>query len=381
MKVLIILDSLVEAGAEKSIVEIAKKFKSFTPVFVYIYAENTLRKDLEDAGIKVYALNITSKYGFREAVSKLINIYKTEEPDIVHSSLYRADQLARKMKTKFPKIPIIGSFVNNPYTPLRYKNQSLIMKIKLWIAYRVDKLSSKKVDFFISNSETIKRDQGKALGVPPYKIEVIYRGRDLSKFKEIEQAKISALKQDFGLENKKVLVNVSRLITLKAQIDIIKALPSVLERVPNTMLLLVGDGECRNFLDEEAKKLNLSDHVLLMGRRRDIPELLSISDVFVYPSYSEGLPGALIEAMMAEKIIVASNIEENLECVNEESALIFEKGNITDLSRKILYALQHPRLNTGVEARKQAAEKFEINAISQKYEKVYSRLISEMASP
>ena len=380
MKVLIILDSLVEAGAEKSMVEIGKKFKTFTPVFVYIYSENTLQKDLEDAGIKVYGLNIMAKYGFREALPKLVNIYKTEEPDIVHSALYRADQLARKMKVKFPEIPLVGSFVNNPYTPLRYKNQSLMMKLKLWIAYRMDKLSSKKVDFYISNSQTIKRDQGKALGVSPQKIKVIYRGRDLSEFKEIEGGKTSALKKVFGLENKKVLINVSRLITLKAQIDIIKALPAVLEKVPNTMLLLVGDGECRNYLDEQVKRLNLSNHVLLVGRRRDIPELLSIADVFVYPSYSEGLPGALIEAMMAEKIIVASNIEENLECVNERSAIIFKKGDTTDLANKIIYALQTSNLDIGAQARMQAAEKFEINTIAKKYEQVYKRLISEMAN-
>ena len=374
------MDSLVEAGAEKSVVEIAKKFQNFTPVFVYIYSESTLRRDLEDAGIKVYALDITAKYGFREALPKLIEIYKTEEPDIVHSSLYRADQLARKMKTKFPKIPVVGSFVNNPYTPLRYKNQSIMMRIKLWIAYRMDKLSSKKVDYFISNSETIKRDQGRALGVPANKIEVIYRGRDLSEFKGIEPAKLSALKQDLELENKKVLLNVSRLITLKAQIDIVRALPAVLEKFPNTVLLLVGDGECHDFLDEQIQKLNLLNNVFLLGRRRDIPMLLSISDVFVYPSYSEGLPGALIEAMMAEKIIVVSDIEENLECVNNESAIIFKKGNIIDLSKKILYALQNQDLNIGAQARMQAAEKFEINAISSKYEQVYKRLISERAN-
>lgn len=380
MKVLIILDSLVEAGAEKSMVEIAKNFSSFTPVFVYIYSDKTLRKNLEEAGIKVYALNILTKYGYREAVPKLISIYKTEEPDIVHSALYRADQLARKLKVKFPHIPLVGSFVNNSYIPLRYKNQSIAMQLKLWLAYKIDKWSSRHVDYFISNSETIKREEGKALGVDPRKIEVIYRGRDLDNFENVNPDKSLSLIKSLQIEDKKVLINISRLISRKAQIDIIRSLPAVLEKEPNIVLLIVGNGECEGVLKNEIKRLNLSAHAFMLGRRRDIPELLSISDVFVYPSYAEGLPGALIEAMMAEKIIVASNIEENLECINEKSALIFQKGNIVDLSNKILYALQNPNLKIGAQAKIQAAEKFEIGAISKKYEVVYKRLISEMKS-
>jgi glycosyltransferase involved in cell wall biosynthesis len=89
------------------------------------------------------------------------------------------------------------------------------------------------------------------------------------------------------------------------------------------------------------------------------------------------LPGALIEAMMAGKLIVASDIGENLECVDENSALIFKKGRVSELEEKIIYALKNSSKleSLGDNARIQAAEKFEIQNIADKYETLYDNVI------
>lgn len=375
-KVLFIIDTLEGAGAEKSLVEISQHLKEYTPIFVHVYTGDTYKKHLEKAGIKVYSLNITKKHGYNVAVKLLTRIYELEEPAIVHSTLFRSDMIARRMKSKFPHIPLIGSFVNNSYTPLRYVNQKLVDKLKLWIAYRMDKHSSKKVDFFISNSETIKKSEGTALGIPPSKIKVIYRGRDLRKFDSVQPRELEELKKNLKVENKKVLLNVSRLIYRKAQVDIVMALPEILKKHPDTVLLLAGSGDYEKSIRKKIKSLGLENYVQLLGNRKDIPQLLAIASMFIYPSYAEGLPGALIEAMMAEKIIVSSNIEENLECVDETSALIFEKGDVQQLSSKISYGLDNFNDLTvlGKEARKQAEQKFHIQDIALKYERIYNKL-------
>ncbi len=378
-KVLFIIDTLQGAGAERSLVEIAKNFQHYIPVFIHIYVGDMLKPDLQRAGIKVYSLNIQKKYGFTEAVSLITPIYRKEKPSLVHSTLFRADMIARRMKKIFPKIPLMGSFVNNTYTPQRYRNQPFVQKVKLWLAYQLDKFSAKKVDFFISNSETIKKAEGDALGVPQSKIQVIYRGRNLKKFSNITQTEIDEIKASLGIESKNILLNVSRLIQRKGQLDLVNALPAVLEDFPDTVLLIAGHGNYENILEEKTSELNLQNHVKLLGRRMDVPELLELSTIFVYPSYAEGLPGALIEAMMARKIIIASNIGENLECVDEKCALIFEKGQVRELADKIKHALHNfsDLKNLGENARKTAEEKFELGSIAKQYEELYEEVVGD----
>ncbi|WP_423818754.1 glycosyltransferase family 4 protein [Salinimicrobium sp. TIG7-5_MAKvit] len=378
MKVLFLIDSLQGSGAERSLVDIAINFTQIEPIFVHIYEGSMLKEDLENKGIKVYSLNLSRSSSYKDAVKVLVPIYLQEQPDVVHSTLYNADMIARKLKSQFPEIPLVGSFVNNSYTPLRYRNKSIVMKLKLWRAYLLDKVSSKKVDFFISNSQTIKQSEGNALSVPFDKIEVIYRGRNVERFENINCDKVEKLVQEYNLEGKNVLLNVSRLIERKAQFDIIKALPAILKDFPNTILIFAGHGNQEVYLRDLAKSLNVENNTIFLGRSTNVPELLHLSDLFVYASYAEGLPGALIEAMMSEKIIIASNIGENLECVDQESALIFEKGNVAELTEKILYALKNKEQLTvlGKEAKTQAIQKFDINIISRKYEDRYSKIVS-----
>lgn len=379
MKVLFLIDTLLGSGAERSLVEIAQNFKKFTPVFVNVYEGNMLRPELERAGIAVYSLNIKEKFGFSEAVKLLIPIYKKEKPDIIHSTLFKSDMVARRLKRIFPDIPLIGSFVNNTYTPLRYEDQPSFMKLKLRYFYEMDRYTARRVDFFISNSGTIAKSEGGALRVPKEKIKVIFRGRDPRKFERIKEDDVLRLKEDLKIKDRPVLLNVSRLIKRKAQKDILRSLLVVKQRFPKVILLLAGHGDQENELKKEVKNLDLSENVQFLGRRTDIPTLLAAADVFVYPSYAEGLPGALIEAMLAECIIVASDIGENLECIDRKSALIFPKGNIQLMAEKIVEALEKNVLykkTYGAEARTQAVQKFEIGNISKQYEELYQQVLT-----
>lgn len=378
MKVLYILDTINVGGAETSLIEIAKHFTTIEPVFVHIYKGEILKYKLIDAGIKVYSINIEEKYGYKNAITELKKIYEFESPDLIHSTLYRSDMLARKMKSRYPNIPLVGSFVTNSYTSLRYKKKPTLLRVKLYLAYLQDKISSKKVDLYISNSETIKRLEGKALGVSPDKIKVIYRGRDIKKIDGFSNEKIDVIEKKFNLTGKNVLLNVSRLIERKGQLDLIKIMPDIIREFPNTNLVIAGEGSFRKRLEREISILNLTDHVFLIGRFGDIPELLQMANLFVYPSYLEGLPGALIEAMMASKIIINSDIGENLECVENHTSITYPVGDTEKLKQNILKVLDEPEAYKplGAKAKELAIRKFSISNISKLYENTYSELLS-----
>src|SRR5690606_36189897 len=95
------------------------------------------------------------------------------------------------------------------------------------------------------------------------------------------------------------LVNVARLIPRKGQMALVHAMPEVLRRYPAAQLLFAGEGHYCAVLVDAVTAAGLEAHVHLLGTVEAIPELLALSDLFVFASYFEGLPGAMIEAMLA----------------------------------------------------------------------------------
>ena len=376
-KILFLIDTLQTGGAEKSLVEMSIHQDSFIPVFVSLYQGNELADTLKQNNIKVIEINCKKKYGFNTLKKKLIPIINTIQPDIIHSTLFRSNIISRKLKNTFPQIPIVNSFVSNSYHQNRFQLLNLTSKIKLNLIKFYDRLTINKVDFIISNSETIKQDNARILGYPLSKIKVIYRGRNPEKYSVFSQNSIEKLKQEFNLKNEKIFLNVGRLTIAKAQKDLINAYAQTVKDFQNTKLLIAGEGPERKNLENLIARNRLQDKVLLLGNRKDIAELLQLADFFVHTSHYEGLPGVLIEAMFAEKIIISSDIPENMECVSKNEALIFEKGNIKDLSRQMIKVLEHPNefTNLGKQAKKTAYEKFTIDKVIEQYAETYNQLI------
>ncbi|MGI0107066.1 glycosyltransferase [Salinimicrobium sp. WS361] len=375
LKVLYIIDTLEGYGAEKSLVEITTHFNQIIPVFVHIYQGDMLKPRLEEAGVRVYSLDLTKKYSFNLAVIKLKDIYLQEQPDIVHATLFRSEIIARKLKKAFPEIFLVGSFVSNAYSQERFRDKGTLAKIKLYYFQNLDRGTVSLVDHFISNSHTIREHTCRALSISISKVSVIYRGR---KSEDFHSQKVRGDLPYLHNQNK-ILLNVSRLIPLKGQMDLLKAMPQIISNYPQIQLVFAGHGSFREELERYARKVGITKNVQFLGRIDNIQKLLVTADIFLYPSYSEGLPGALIEAMMAERIIIASNIAENLECVDENCALIYEKGNVSELASNIIKVLKNPKTYNFLakNARRKAIEKFELDKVVTEYENFYLDVLPE----
>ncbi|MEW5676326.1 glycosyltransferase [Flavobacterium enshiense] len=377
MKIVYLIDTLEIGGAERSLVDIATRSSLFDAVFITLYKGNTLESVLKGNNIKVYALNLPGKYAFAEAVKKIIPILKEVQPDLIHSTLFKADIVSRRIKKKYP-VPLINSFVNNSYVKDRYAKLNAFNKLKLYLFQCYDSITSGAVDFFISNSETIKINNAKALHVNPDKIKVIYRGRNIETFASVPTEKIDELDHSLGLKNKMVFLNVSRLLERKGQLDLLLAFAKIKAHNSQAVLLIAGEGNYKNVLEAKIRELNLESSCILLGNRNDIPVLLQRADFFVFPSYYEGLPGALIEAMMSRKKIICSDIPENKECVSEKSALIFRKGDVNHLAEKMQFALEN---NASVYSMPEAAYqeallKFDIESVIRQYALTYEHVVA-----
>ncbi len=377
MKVLYIIDSLEGYGAEKSIINIATSLQKVTPVFIHLYKGDKLKPLLEQNGIKVYSLNMPAGYSYRKAVHFAIPIIIREEPQIIHSTLFRADMVARRLKKFFPEILLVGSFVSNSYCRNRYKILSTLSAIKLFTTQFKDKITAKRVDYFICNSEAIKNTNVQALSIPEYKVKVIYRGRNVKDFQPKLDEK-ECLKKANNLKGCQVILNVGRLNRGKGQLELIQAFNLIQKEFPDLRILIAGEGNLRMELEDLITKLKLKEKVYLLGYREDIPNLLTIADYFVFPTYFEGLPGALIEAILSKTPAIVSDIPENRECFPLDGASFFEAGDVKNLAAIMKKALSSVDWEEKItNSFNNAQEKFDIHKVSEAYDSLYQEIMNK----
>ncbi len=121
---------------------------------------------------------------------------------------------------------------------------------------------------------------------------------------------------ELGLQDKKIIISVGRLVHRKGQDKLIEAMPTILSKIPNAHLLIVGEGPYKNHLDKLAKKFSLEESVTFVGRilYDKLPTYLSAADLFAMPSRSrffglevEGLGIVYLEASACGIPVVAGN--------------------------------------------------------------------------
>ncbi|AQT70336.1 Putative teichuronic acid biosynthesis glycosyltransferase TuaC [Anaerohalosphaera lusitana] len=138
--------------------------------------------------------------------------------------------------------------------------------------------------------------------------KIVYNGIDVSKFQRKKDIS-SEVRCDLNLpQQSKLVVCVGRLIPDKSQNVLIDAAPEILGCNPDTHVLFVGDGPERSSLSDKVVRTSLEQRIHFLGTRTDVPELLLASDCFVLPSKREGLPGVVLEALMANLPVVATDL-------------------------------------------------------------------------
>lgn len=186
-------------------------------------------------------------------------------------------------------------------------------------------------------SQWLKRILCKDLNVPDQQITVIPNGMDVHSFcKRMNQhPNISAP------QNKKVIVCVGRLTSLKGHDFLLQALSTLKEKRDDWVCWLVGEGELHNKLRQKVRALNLVKYVQFLGKRDDVPALLQKSDLFVLPSLQENLPYVVMEAQISGTPVVVTNAGGMPEMVEHgKTGLIAKKGHAASLYTQIYTLLK-----------------------------------------
>ena len=378
MKLLYMIDTLQPGGTERSLLELTTHLKKVEPVVFHLYQGDELRPEFEANGIRVISGNIKKKYGYTRALQKTLKIIQAEKPDMIHTSLARANFIGR-VAGKISKIPVISSFVNDSYSEARLLRASVQLRKKLRFIQLFDRWTSRFAIHFVANSQATKDSNCDSLGVQSEHVTVIFRGRDPSPFLSTKQDS-GDLRKSIGINRDvPIILNVARLHAQKGQIDLLRAM-ALITRVTEAHLLIAGEGPLRKELMAQIENLGLQKKVTLLGVRRNIPELLNLADIFAFPSYYEGHPGALVEAMFAARAIIASDIPVHRETiVHGESGYLVPTGAPEALAESMIHLLKNQTESKclGQKAREAALGKFHIERIAALHENLYKKLLED----
>ena len=212
--------------------------------------------------------------------------------------------------------------------------------------------------------------------------EVVYNGVDVSRIDAaVDRAPPVCLEK---LEDRVLVGSVGRLVDQKNYGRLLQAFPSVVQESPEAHLVLVGDGENRTELEQEAVAQGIEDRVTFLGEcpRDDVYAALHEFDLFVMPSLWEGFCNAVVEAMAAGLPVVCSDISTLREVVGD-AAHYADPNDPADMARALIELLNMDssvRKRWGERARKRAAERYTIEGTAEKYVEAYRKVIRQRSA-
>ena len=178
-----------------------------------------------------------------------------------------------------------------------------------------------------------------SMGIAREKVRTIKNGCDTSVFHPRNKLD---MRHELGLsENAKYFVYVGRYDLKKGLLELISAVAALKHELPELQLLLVGDGSARATLHTHAEQLGVMDRVEMLGpfATDEIAKWVAASDVFALPSYAEGLPNAVIEALSCGRPVVASAVGGVPELVDSESGVLIPPKRVDALTDALRTAL------------------------------------------
>jgi glycosyltransferase involved in cell wall biosynthesis len=378
MKIIFLINSLGAGGAEKSTAELARYLmgqKYEICIICLKKREIGIESEVLAWGIRLIFLSANNFLG---RVKELRKILEAERPDIVHSVLYESNLLIRINKIINPKLKIVQSLVNTPYSAAR-TNDSSLPYIKFIIAKYIDCFSARAVSSYYHAITSAVLNHYKPLyHIEEEKSSVIFRGRNFNPF--LDQRGI--LRNKLGFKDSFIFLVVGRQEFQKAHLDILRALNEMRLKGqgldPIKIIFLGKEGKMTKKMQGYVRSNFLERHIAFLGFRHDVDEILAASDVFLFPSYYEGLGGALIEALAAGCPVVCSDIPVLREVIgSKDGALYVKPGNWQSLADAMtqIYYDSEKREFLSRKSYGRYLEAFQLADVTKRMEEMYSHII------
>jgi glycosyltransferase involved in cell wall biosynthesis len=333
LSVLYFTNVSVRAGAEEHLLGLARGIdrREFQPLIVCPPAlARLLAPDLPaDTELVEMDLSRPAQLG---TAARLARLARQRKIDILHSHMFRSSLFASPLG-RLAGVPVV---VETPHVNEQWRHGWLTSH------YFVDRLVGRTVDAFIAVSRANARYLVEQKGFPESKIRTIPNGIDLKRFHPGHQAP-TGMRAALGFaESDPVIAVFARLEPQKGHRILLEAMARVREGCRQARLLIVGDGTLRPMLERQCAALGLTAATRFVGRQANIPDWLALAQVVALPSFFEGLPLAAMEALAAEKPLVATAVDGTPEVVLDgQTGLTVPPGDAPRLAEALLRLLRH----------------------------------------
>jgi glycosyltransferase involved in cell wall biosynthesis len=295
------------------------------------------------------------------------NIVEKFKPDIIQANA--SDTL---------KFAVGSRFLNKWRFPIVFRNAN---KISDFIDSKPKKLLNSiytsQVDYVVSVSKECEKDFIKTFNFDKRKISTVEIG--------VEDIDPEGIPEDLQAiyDIGKVVVHIGGFVPEKNHSGLLNILKEIIREDPKTQVLLIGQGKLRNKVEEKIEELNLWPNVHLLGYRSDVLNILKNSQAFVLPSFIEGLPGVILEAMACRTPVVAYNVGGIGEVVksgetgwlvskNDEDQFVNDLKTILDAGEIVESRIKN--------ARAMIESQFFNSKIAERFINVYSSLLRDKES-
>jgi len=340
MKILYpIIDGEVTGGNIICLRFIEEARKRGWDVFVNSPSRGDFIEMIKDKCARTYHVDTTRSFRIDKSI-ELMKVIKKEKIDLVHSHTPLPGTNLSRIAAALAGVPVIThahslgqAFNSNP----AIKRYQLMLD---WVTSRFF------CDRIIAVAEAVKTATVQR-GSPPSKIEVIHNGIALINNRSGRSP--AEVRREFHLtEDQKLVGQVGYFCRNKGQHILIKAACSAIKDFPDAVFMFVGEdlqeaGKYRKKLENLARELDVEKNIIFTGYRSDVRDLMNAFDAFVLPSFAEGLPVTILEAMAARKPVITTPAGGNTEIVvHDETGLIFSFGDHDQLAEAILHLLKNP---------------------------------------
>lgn len=313
-------------------------------------------------------------YGISFPVWELHKLMKDFDIEIVHGIMEFGTQTVLAV---FLSSVLRKPFVLTLQSAVRTFGVSYVDSLVKVFDFSVGRMVSLKTKKVIALSENLL-ERAYRIGFSREKIRVIPTSIPYIKEFNPRFFDSSKTRKELGVNDKIVVCFVGRLVPLKGLFFLLRAQRMLQKSIANLHLLIVGDGPKRLFIESMSKEFDLSTTFIGYVDRSEIPFYLSVADIFVNPSLSEGLPLTVMEAMAMQKAVVATDVGGTSDLVkNGENGYLVSPGDAKSLADaiKTLALDNNLRLNMGRAGRDLIKRSFDWDTIVRKIEKVYEEAL------
>ncbi len=282
---------------------------------------------LQSAGIEVHSCQGQGGRDWR-VIGRLKRLLAKTSPRIVHAFLFHAN-LAVRLAARGAGI-----------SAQRVLCEIQTVEVERPWHLTLDRWTYRRCRFTIGNSQSVIDHLSNRARIPRKHLQLVRGGIDT---KPLQQAVPVDLTEINLPKDAKIILWVGRLDPVKGLLLLIDAFASM-ESQASTHLVLVGGGPLETQLRNHISQLGLASRVHLLGPRDDVPQLLKTAHLFVFPSQTEGLPNALLEAMASGLPVITTDVAGCRDLVtHEKTGLVVPYGDKTKLAKAMAQLLSNPQ--------------------------------------